>query len=368
MVAGLGALGAAAAGALAARGLEVVGLDLHRPPHGLGSSHGGSRIIRRVYPEGPAYVPLVDRAFELWRQLERRRGEDLLLAHGGLFLGPDDGELVAAALDCARRAGLDHDRLTAAEVRRRFPALRPPGELTAVFDPAAGVLLAERCVRALLVAAAADGAELRFDCPLTGWRITGDGVALETARGPLRAGHLVLAAGPWLPALVPAGQAAPVVERQVQHWFATRGSTAAPAALPPFVWQLGPGRTWYALPDLGAGLKAARHRGGRATTIQTVDRAVASGEKAAIRRLVRTFLPAAGGPCLRSEVCLYSNTADLAFLAGPVVPRGPVWLLGGGSGHGFKFAPALGELLARGIVESRPPAELRPFLPSRSSA
>ncbi len=365
VVAGLGALGAATARALARRGLTVIGLDSHRPPHGLGSSHGGSRIIRRVYAEGASYVPLVDRAYELWLDLEQETGASLLLPRGGLSLGAEGCGLVDGALTCALERGLDHEVLTVAELRRRFPALRPPRESQAVFDPAAGVLLPERCIEALLATAANAGADLRFGCPMHGWQATAKGVEVDCGGGRVRSRYLVLATGAWLAASrLPVAKEL-VVERQVQHWFGRRAGAAPCADLPPFVWELSPERTWYGLPDLGEGLKVGFHRGGEATTAATVRRGVEPAEIREVQRLVERYLPPAAGPHLNSQTCLYTNTPDLRFLAGPLPAEPRVWLLGGGSGHAFKFAPALGELLAEGIATHRSPAALAPFQPAR---
>lgn len=365
IVAGLGVLGGATARALAQRGLNVVGLDRHRPPHRLGSSHGGSRIIRRIYAEGTLYVPLVERAYELWRELERETGASLLLPRGGLFLGAAGSDLVTGALACAGARGLDHELLSAAELRRRFPALRPPPGLTAVFDPAAGVLRPETCHESLLASAAAAGAELRFDCALERWASLADGVEVACGGRTIRARHLVLATGAWL---ADAGLAAGVeltVERQVQHWFEQPEGPGAPDEPPPFVWELSADRTWYAVPDLGEGVKVAMHRGGETTTAETVRRRVRPAEVEEVRRLLELYLPHAAGACRASRVCLYTNTPDLRFLAGPLPGEPRIWLVGGGSGHAFKFAPALGELAAEGIAERHIPPALAPFLPAR---
>lgn len=362
IVAGLGALGAAAARAAARRGLRVVGLDPRRPPHAEGSSHGGSRIIRRVYAEGALYVPLVERAYAAWGELEAQRGERLLLPAGGLFVGGRDSALVVDALACARQLDLEHRLLSAAEMRRRFPLRAPPGTC-AVLDPRAGVLRAEACVEALLAGATAAGAELRLGSALRDWRSDGDGVTVDTAAGTLRAGHLVLATGAWLADRAEGGRLR--VERQVQSWFEAPAADLGPANLPPFVWELADGGLWYAIPDLGRGVKAAFHHGGETTTADSVRRRVDSAEIEAVRSLLARHLPGAAGPCRGSRVCLYANSPDQRFLAGPLAAAPRVWLLGGGSGHAFKFAPALGELVAEGIAAGSAPVGLAPFLPTR---
>ena len=367
VVVGLGALGAAAVASLAERGLEVIGLDRHRPPHELGSSHGGSRIIRRIYSEGSLYVPLVDRAYGEWRDLERRAGERLLLPGGGLFLGARDGAMVREALACARERGLEHELLDAGEIRRRFPHFDPPAGVEAVFDPAAGVLLAERCQEALLARATGAGAELWFDRPMTGWRAGDDGARVEIAGGEVRARSVVLATGGWLADAAAGPEVRLSVERQVQHWFEPHAG-AYVSDLPPFVWELEGGRSWYGLPDLGEGLKVGMHHGGEPTTAESLRREVDPAESREMRRLLEQYLPGTADRCLRSRACMYANTPDLRFLAGPIPGRPGAWVLGGGSGHGFKFAPALGDLVARGVVEGRPPRELAPFLPRRFAA
>ncbi len=356
--------GSATAAALAKRGLRTVALDRYRPPHALGSSHGGSRIIRRVYAEGALYGELVERAFAGWRALAEESGRELLLTTGGLTLGEPDGTLVAGALDSAERHGLRHELLDADQLRRRRPAFRLPSGQVAVSDPEAGVLRLEACLTALLERAAAAGAELWFDCPLESWSAAGGSFELATPRGRVTAGSLVLALGPW------SGQLAPplAVARQVQHWFEPAEAGCGPDRLPVFVWQLADGRIWYGLPDLGDGVKAALHHGGAAFDVETVERAVAPAEIEAVQRLMARYLPPAAGRWRRSAVCLYTNTGDLRFSAGPLAAQPGAWLVTGGSGHGFKFAPALGELVAEGIARRVTPAALEPFLPDRPAA
>src|SRR3712207_2968564 len=136
-VVGLGAMGSHAALELASRGLRVVGFDRHRPPHTLGSTHGRTRIIREAYFEEPLYVPIVQRAYELWRRLEEQSGERLLTATGGLMLGAPDSAVVAGARASAVEHGLPFEELSAREVRGRFPAFAVPDGHAAVFEPRA---------------------------------------------------------------------------------------------------------------------------------------------------------------------------------------------------------------------------------------
>jgi len=346
IVAGLGAMGSAAAFHLARRGAKVLGLDKFVPPHPFGSSHGQSRIIREAYFEHPAYVPLVQRAYELWRELEEMTGERLLGITGGLMIGEPEGELVAGALRSARLHGLAHEVLTADEVRRRFPVFHLPDGFVALYEPRAGILSPERCIAAHLTSAQRHGADLRFGEALMEWRTDGRGVTVITDKGRYRADALVLSVGAWFPSLMPS---LPLqVERQVMFWFRPKGdgNRFAPEGCPIFIVEFAPSRFFYGFPDLGEGVKVARHHEGEFCTPETVRRTVSENEVIKMRELVGQFLPDVDGEFLRAEVCLYTNTPDGHFLLDRHPEHPQVFLVSPCSGHGFKFASAIGECVA----------------------
>src|SRR5688500_9655451 len=197
-VVGLGAMGSQAVLELASRGRRVLGLDRHRPPHTLGSTHGKTRIIREAYFEEPLYVPIVQRAYELWRRLEERSGAHVLSVTGGLMLGAPDSEVVAGARASAVEHGLPYAELSARAVRERFPAYAVPDEHAAIFEPRAGFLEPEAAVEATLALAAEAGAELRFDEPVL--ELEGD--VVRTVRVITVSDRVIVAAGLWLPALL----------------------------------------------------------------------------------------------------------------------------------------------------------------------
>jgi sarcosine oxidase len=361
IVAGLGAAGSAVLLHLADRGVRALGLDRFTPPHTLGSSHGLTRVIREAYFEHPGYVPLVQRSFALWRALEERTGRALLHTTGAVTLGADGSEAVQGALRSAREHGIPYERLEAAQIRARFFALEPGPGVVGVWEPHAGALAVEACVQAHLDAARAGGAEVRFEEPVLGWREDGAGVEVETPRGRYVAGSLVLAAGAWMPGLVPS---LPLqVERQVQCWFDTVGDPALlrPGRFPVFLWQQDDGSMFYGLPDLGDGVKVARHRGGERTTPAGVRRAVDLADVAEVRRFLADRIPVAAGPLRASSVCLYTNTPDHHFLIDRHPEQPGVWLVSPCSGHGFKFAPVVGERVAEWVVSGSPPPDLAPF-------
>ena len=183
IVVGLGAMGSATACQLARRGMRVLGLDRFTPPHAFGSSHGETRIIREAYFEHPVYVPMVQRAYELWRDLEKESGTTLLRETGGVMIGRPDSDLVKGARHSAELHGLRHEMLTAGEVRERFPALHPESDMVAVWEPRAGVLFADACIDAHLAQARRHGAELRYEEPMLRWEPEGDGIRVLTAQG-----------------------------------------------------------------------------------------------------------------------------------------------------------------------------------------
>ena len=345
---GLGAMGSAAAFHLAKRGRKVLGLDRFTPPHSFGSSHGQTRIIREAYFEHPMYVPLVQRAYQLWDELEDSSGRELLRITGGLMIGRPDGVLVSGARRSAEQHRLGHELLTAAEVLARFPALRPADDMVALWEPRAGILFPEACVGAHLALAQASGATLRYDEPLMSWRSEGDGVRVVTDHGEYRAGQVLLTAGGWIQSLVPELNLPFTVERQAVYWFAPRIDPAifAPARCPIHLWEAAPGEFFYGFPDLGDGVKVARHHAGEAADPERLRREVSDAEVAAMRELVRRFLPDADGALRSTSVCMYTNTPDEHFWIDrhPVHPQ--VLIASPCSGHGFKFSTVIGEVLA----------------------
>ncbi len=362
-IAGLGVMGSAAAAELARRGLRVLGLDRFTPPHALGSSHGESRIIREAYFEHPAYVPLVQRAYTLWRRLEQQAATPLLLETGGLMIGAADSELVAGARRSAEIHRLPHSVLTAAEVRERFPALSPDDDMVAVWEPRAGVLLVEACVTAQLTQAAGAGADLRYAEPVVEWSAKSDAVRVLTAKGEYRARRLIISAGAWLSDLLADDKAQFSIERQVLHWFAPLRHSGSfdPRQLPIHLWQLDGGRFFYGFPDIGSGIKAGFHHDGAETTADDVARDVSAEEVDIVRTALRDFVPDADGVLRASRVCLYTNTRDGHFLIDYMPDEPRVIVASACSGHGFKFAPVIGDVLADLVQGVRPTLDLSLF-------
>lgn len=371
IVVGLGGMGSAAAHHLSARGARVLGLDKFGPVHNKGSSHGGSRITRQSYFEDPAYVPLLLRAYELYERLERDTGRDIATLCGGLMLGLPGSRTVAGSLLSAERWGLPHEVLDAKEIRRRFPTLTPADDEVALYEERAGLLRPENTVAAHLQLATRAGAALHFEEPLLRWEAYRDGVRVHTAENTYTAGQLVICPGAWAPELLTDLGVPFTIERQVMYWFQPEGGTGpfVAARHPVYIWEDAGGVQVYGFPAIDGpelGAKVAFFRRGTVCTPRTIERTVHDHEVAAMAEQVAHLLPALPGRFLKAATCMYSNTPDEHF----VIARHPghpesVTVACGFSGHGFKFVPVVGEIVADLALTgaTRHPIEL--FDPSR---
>lgn len=352
IVLGLGAMGSAAAACLAERGLRVAGFDTFTPPHALGSSHGRTRIFRQAYFEDPGYVQLLVRAREQWSKLERDCAMPLFHTTGAVMIGPASGKLVAGSATSARQFEIPHTMLTAAELRRRWPAFQVPDDAVGLLEPAAGYLNPELCIELLLAQAARHGASLHYSTPVTEWKAGSEGVTVTTPAGTLSADHLVIAAGPWAPKVL-SDQGFPMrVTRQAIFWFepATPMNAFREGAFPIYMMETAADEPMlYGFPLTGPdteGLKVAVHGSEEACTPETAARDIRAEDERNIRHRLAGTIPSLAGRLLHAETCLYTMTPDEHFIVG-VHPRYPqVAVAAGFSGHGFKFAPVVGELLA----------------------
>lgn len=350
---------------LARRGLRVLGIEQYSPGHTLGSSHGDSRIIRETYFEHPLYVPLVQRAHELWRELEKISRRSLMKITGGLMIGPPDGGVVSGTLRSAREHNLPHEILDPSQVHARFPAFQLASHLIAVLDPRAGHLDPEACNQAHLDAARAAGADARFDEPVLEWVGGAEGVRVLTAGGDYAAKNLVLAAGAWTSALYGEGLLPLTIERQSIFWFSPDRTPELyeSARFPIYAYEYKPGHICYGFPRLPRGIKASvMHSGEIATDPLQVGRKVDDAEATPLRAALRPVLPDLADAAVRErDVCLFTNTPDHDFIIDfhPLHPR--VLISSPCSGHGFKFASAIGELQADLIATGKTRFDLSPF-------
>lgn len=349
IVVGLGGMGSAAAYHLARRGVRVLGLEKFTPAHDRGSSHGGSRIIRQSYFEDPAYVPLLLRAYELWAELTADAGVEVHRLTGGLFIGPPDSLTVAGSLRAAQEWSLPHEMLDAGEIRRRYPTFTPaPGDV-ALYEANAGFARPEATVRAHLDLAAREGADLRFGEEVLDWTDGPRGVRVTTAGGTYTAGQLVVCPGAWAPTLLTALGIPITIERQVLYWLEARGGVGPFVDHPIYINENESGEQIYGFPAIDGpdgGVKTAFFRRGRVCTPETIDRTVHAAEIDEMRSRVTQLLPSLDGPAVHTATCMYSNTPDEHFVITRPADLVNVTVACGFSGHGFKFVPVVGEVLA----------------------
>ena len=348
IVAGVGGMGSAACYHLARRGLRTLGLERFDVPHSMGSSHGISRIIRLAYYEHPSYVPLLLRAFELWDDLARESGRHLLEVTGTVDASGAEEIVFTGALEACERFGLEHEVLTSAELSGRFPGYQLPSGHMALFQPRGGFLLPERCISEHVTGALAAGADIRARERVLGWDVVGDGVRVTTDRGVYEAERLILAAGAWMGALVPALAGLAQPERQVLGWFAPREPALfAPARFPVFNLMVPEGRYYgfpvYDVPGFKIGLY---HHREELVDPDEFQREADAADEAPLREATARYFPAANGSTLALRTCMFTNTPDEHFIV-DVLPDAPQVIVASPcSGHGFKFASVIGEILA----------------------
>lgn len=355
-VVGLGGMGSAILAQSAKRGASVIGLEQFTRGHDLGSSSGKSRMIRKAYFEDPAYVPLLLRAYELWRELERDTSQELLRLTGLLMVGKKGCEIIAGATRAAREHSLPFESLTAPEIRSRFPMLKVLDEEVGVYESDGGVLDPERAICAHLDVAEVAGAEIRFEAAMESWESGAAGFTIRLADGTtVITRALVLSLGAWFKDALEKLGVTVRVQRNVQIWFDPTMDIYAAPHFPPFLLDReGLPAPLYGFPDFGDGVKAAFHSHGDLTDAAHLNRGVDTARDIEpIMRAMDDWMPGAATALRSAKPCLYTLTPDGHFVVDrhPEHPR--LILCGGFSGHGFKFAPVIGEIGADLALEQQ---------------
>ncbi|HYC37862.1 MAG TPA: N-methyl-L-tryptophan oxidase [Usitatibacter sp.] len=383
IVVGLGAAGSATAWQLTRRGARVLGIDRFHPPHAFGSSHGDSRITRKAIGEGAAYVPLVLRSYELWREIESLTGANLLTVTGGLWISSSGRraeihvkDFFQNTLAAARTFGIPHEVLDAGQLRKDFPQFRISGDEHGYYEPDAGFLRPEACIRAQLDLARAGGAELHSGERVLSFEERGEGVVVKTDRGEYRAAQLVLCAGAWIMQLLAESLSQLfTITRQVLYWYDVDAAYAqfAPPRFPVWIWELADrDQAIYGFPAIdgptaGAKIATEQYRAAiRPEALDDVDRHVSEAEAREMHgKLVAPYVPELGPRLVKAAACLYTGTPDFHFVIDrhPQMPR--VVVASPCSGHGFKHSAAVGEALAAMATGEAPSFDLSPFSLSR---
>jgi sarcosine oxidase len=367
IVVGVGGMGSAALYHLTRRGARrVLGLDRFEIPNDKGSSHGRSRIIRLAYWEHPSYVPLLRRAYELWRVLQEEANEPLLITTGSIDAGPPGSAVVTGAIRACQTFDLQHVMYDGASLRSTFPGYRLPTDFAALFQPQGGFLLPERCITAHVAAARGAGADVRAGESVIDWTDGQDAVAVRTDRGTYSCRQLVVTTGAWTAKLLGSMQSMLSPERQVMLWLQPHRPEYFQPATFPVVYMHAPEGGFYAFPSYeGAGFKIGKyHHLGQQVDPDMMDRDCHDEDERVLREGVRRYFPDADGPTLAMKTCLFTNTRDEHFIINRTAGS-HITVAAGFSGHGFKFCSVVGEILAELALDGGTRLDISLFAPDR---
>ena len=362
IVVGLGAMGSATVYQLAKSGAKVLGIDQYSPPHKLGSTHGDTRITRLATGEGMEYVPLVKRSYELWRDIEKEVGRELLKQCGGLIMCVSNGygqhnssDFLQDTYSAADRYNINHEKLTTQEIISRLPQFNVSADEQGYYEPEAGYLLPEKCVEAQLELAKKNGATLKLNEKVLGYTADNNVVTVTTDKGIYSAAKLIISVGPWIKDLLPEYDNIFKVYRQVLYWFdiADKTDYEVYRDMPIFVWEFDNGRydNFYGFPAIdgpNGGVKLATETYDTDTSPDKISRVVTADETQAVYdHYVHKQLPGLSGNCLKATACLYTNTPDSRFVIDFHPDHRNVIVASPCSGHGFKHSAAIGEILSQ---------------------
>lgn len=354
IVVGTGGIGSAALYCLARSGVRVMGLDRFPAGHDQGSSHGESRMIRKSYFEHPDYVPLARQSWTLWQQLEQETGKTLLQPTGVAYYGRHDGVVMSGVRKSARQHGLPLEEMSAEQAATRFPQFKAPQHTDVLYEADAGVLLVEDCVRSHISEAVRHGAGFRHGVAVTGISPTKKDVTVVTEHGSYTAAAVIVTVGAWTPKILSSLNLPLRVVRKHLHWYTTSDSRLQmDKGCPAFFVEHQQGY-FYGLPQIGpSGVKVGEHSGGSIVDDPLKDpRRPEKMDRERVDRFTNNFLPQAGGVHLQQKCCYYTMTPDEHFIVDRH-PRYPnVVFTAGLSGHGFKFAPVLGQRMAELAISS----------------
>lgn len=366
IIVGAGSMGMAAGYYLAKQGVRTLLLDTYDPPHTMGSHHGDTRIIRHAYGEGKQYVPLALRALQLWQELEAVSGTKLFEQTGVLSAGPLEDSFLQEIRESAETYSLPLEVLRASEVNERWPGISLPDHYYACLETSSGVLYSEKCISAYREQAIAAGATLLTHTPVTAIQPDGDGVIVHTEAHTYRAGKLLLSAGAWNPALLSSlGLSLPLSPtRKTVAWFGSEEDLYSADKFPAFIFKLADETSYYGFPSIDqAGVKIGRHDGGVEIDPDRLERTFGAllSDEGDVRSFLETYMPQAAGALRQGRVCIYTMTPDEHFIIDRHPEYSQIVIAAGFSGHGFKFASAVGEAASELLTQGKSTHDLSMF-------
>ncbi|MBA7933250.1 N-methyl-L-tryptophan oxidase [Klebsiella sp. RHBSTW-00215] len=364
IIIGSGSVGSAAGYYARQAGLNVLMIDSHQPPHQEGSHHGNTRLIRHAYGEGERYVPLVLRAQKMWDEFAATSGEAVFERTGVINLGPANSEFLRNVANSARQFQLNIEEMDGQAVMARWPEIRVPHDYQAIFEPASGILRSELAIETWIRLAREAGAAQLFNCPVSAIHHQPNGITVETVDGEYSGKKLLVSAGTWATRLLPNLPVQPV--RKIFAWFQADGRYSTKNNFPAFTGELPNGDQYYGFPAEDNELKIGKHNGGQLISApeERVPFGAVATDGSESFNFLRNVLPGIGG-CLHGASCTYDNTADEDFIIDTLPEQPNTLLITGLSGHGFKFAPVLGELAVQFALGEPSEFDLTPFLLAR---
>lgn len=355
IVLGVGSMGSSTCFHLAEKGVKVLGLEQFDIPHEQGSHAGQSRLIRKAYFEHPDYVPLLERAYQNWHQIEQLTGAKIYHKTGLLYFGKPGNQLISGVKDSAEKYHITVNSLNDEEVQNEYPQFKIPDDFSKLYEPDAGFVTPERAVLLYTEQAIKRGAVIKINEKIIDWQRHKDGVKVTTAKGSYSAKKLIITAGPWAGKLIPGLSKNLSVTRQTIAWVQPKNQEMFKLGNFP-CWTIADEKSpgiFYGFPMLPvehfggpAGLKLAHHYPGNVTDPDSADRGYSEPDEALLINVLNRFLPEGYETILVMKTCLYTNTPDENFIL-DFVPGydKDVVVAAGFSGHGFKFASVVGEIM-----------------------
>ena len=363
IIIGLGAMGSATSMFLSHNGIKVIGFDSYSPPHEFGSSLGHTRVIREAYHEGTTYVPIVQRAYEIWLEMNENSKVPIIETYGGLLIGRKTGD-IENALKSANKYDIPIKKMTNDEISQKFSVLNPPKEYIGLLESRGGAVFVENSINHMLNTALNNGSIHKYNERVVRWSKKSNYYLVETNLGNYKAEKLVFSSGAWITKLLPTLKLPIKIERQVLFWFSPRKNPDKFKSinLPNSGWDLDNGLSFYTMPNLeNRGFKVAMHHNGEFVDPDTLIRESNDSDLKMVRDFLEEYIPDGNGELIDSKVCMYTDTPDQDFLIDSHPDDENIIICSPCSGHGFKFTPAIGEICSSLIINNSTKFDLDKF-------
>ncbi|NBX93326.1 MAG: N-methyl-L-tryptophan oxidase [Proteobacteria bacterium] len=351
IVLGLGAMGSSTVYQLAKKNKKVLGLEQFTCAHSMGSSHGENRLIRKAYFEHSDYVPLLERSYELWKEIEKNSGRKLLHETGLVILGdPSNSYVLKGVKTSSETYGIPVELWDSAEIKSRFPQANVPSFFRGIFEKTGGFLEVENCVRTQCELASSLGAELRFEEPVVRWKQLESGFEVVSAKETYYCESLVITAGPWMSQWLRSLTDKFKVHRAPLFWFKSSGAFRSELGTPCYAFDT-PTGFFYGFTEKEGLIKIALHLPlEEVSEMDTVNREIKPTDLKPVADFVKNYLKGISPEPQKSGLCFYTMSPDTHFIVDKVPDSQNAFFAGGFSGHGFKFSSLIGEVLSDWVV------------------